>query len=92
MVLPAIERHGPIAAWIVDDTGFPTLAGPLQRSALISSTGETTRSSDHLSNDVISAGLIRQVYDIATFLIRPNSRFGRLAMRQESSSWETIFA
>jgi SRSO17 transposase len=22
-VLPAIERHGPIQAWIVDDTGFP---------------------------------------------------------------------
>ena len=22
-VLPAIERHGPIEAWIVDDTGFP---------------------------------------------------------------------
>jgi SRSO17 transposase len=23
LVLPAIERHGPIEAWIVDDTGFP---------------------------------------------------------------------
>ena len=23
MVLPVIERHGPIRAWIVDDTGFP---------------------------------------------------------------------
>ena len=23
MVLPEIERHGPIAAWIIDDTGFP---------------------------------------------------------------------
>jgi len=23
MVLPAIERHGPIKAWIIDDTGFP---------------------------------------------------------------------
>ena len=23
MVLPTIERHGPIEAWIVDDTGFP---------------------------------------------------------------------
>jgi SRSO17 transposase len=22
-VLPTIERHGPIAAWIIDDTGFP---------------------------------------------------------------------
>ena len=22
-VLPALERHGPIQAWIVDDTGFP---------------------------------------------------------------------
>jgi SRSO17 transposase len=22
-VLPAIERHGPVQAWIVDDTGFP---------------------------------------------------------------------
>jgi SRSO17 transposase len=23
LVLPAIERRGPIAAWIIDDTGFP---------------------------------------------------------------------
>jgi SRSO17 transposase len=23
LVLPAIERHGPIDAWIIDDTGFP---------------------------------------------------------------------
>jgi SRSO17 transposase len=23
MVLPAIERHGPIEGWIIDDTGFP---------------------------------------------------------------------
>ena len=23
MVLPAIERHGAIAAWVIDDTGFP---------------------------------------------------------------------
>ena len=23
MVLPQIERHGPIEAWILDDTGFP---------------------------------------------------------------------
>src|ERR1700692_1290766 len=23
MVLPAIERHGTIEAWIIDDTGFP---------------------------------------------------------------------
>src|SRR5438876_5432591 len=23
MVLPAIERHGPIEAWIIDDTAFP---------------------------------------------------------------------
>jgi SRSO17 transposase len=23
MVLPEIERHGPIEAWIIDDTGFP---------------------------------------------------------------------
>src|SRR5271165_4232414 len=23
VVLPEIERHGPIEAWIVDDTGFP---------------------------------------------------------------------
>src|SRR6195256_4842630 len=22
-VLPTIERHGPIEAWIIDDTGFP---------------------------------------------------------------------
>src|ERR1035437_3264549 len=24
MVLPPTERHGPIEAWIIDDTGFPT--------------------------------------------------------------------
>src|ERR1700729_4403745 len=24
MVLPRIERHGPIEAWIIDDTSFPT--------------------------------------------------------------------
>src|SRR5256886_8323924 len=23
MVLPEIERHGPIEAWVLDDTGFP---------------------------------------------------------------------
>src|SRR3989337_653428 len=23
MVLPDVERHGPIEAWIIDDTGFP---------------------------------------------------------------------
>jgi len=23
MVMPAIKRHGPIEAWIIDDTGFP---------------------------------------------------------------------
>lgn len=23
LTLPAIERHGPIEAWIIDDTGFP---------------------------------------------------------------------
>jgi SRSO17 transposase len=23
MVLPAIERHGPVVAWIIDDTGYP---------------------------------------------------------------------
>ena len=23
MMLPQIERHGPIEAWIIDDTGFP---------------------------------------------------------------------
>ena len=23
LVLPAIERHGPIEAWIIDDTSFP---------------------------------------------------------------------
>ena len=27
MVLPAIERHGPIDAWIIDDTGFPSRGG-----------------------------------------------------------------
>ena len=27
MVLPEIERHGPIQAWIIDDTGFPKQGG-----------------------------------------------------------------
>src|SRR5260370_24499256 len=27
-VLPAIERHGPIEAWIIDDTGFPQKGEP----------------------------------------------------------------
>jgi hypothetical protein len=27
MVLPAIERSGPIEAWIIDDTGFPRRGG-----------------------------------------------------------------
>ena len=27
MVLPAIEHHGPIQAWIIDDTGFPSRGG-----------------------------------------------------------------
>ena len=26
-VLPAIERHRPIGAWIIDDTGFPKQGG-----------------------------------------------------------------
>jgi hypothetical protein len=25
LVLPAIERSGPIEAWIIDDTGFPKM-------------------------------------------------------------------
>jgi hypothetical protein len=28
LVLPAITRRGPIEAWIIDDTGFPTRAFP----------------------------------------------------------------
>ena len=31
MVLPAIERHGPIEAWIIDDTGFPKQGRALGR-------------------------------------------------------------
>jgi len=27
MVLPEIERHGPIEAWIIDDTAFPRRDG-----------------------------------------------------------------
>jgi SRSO17 transposase len=27
MVLPRIDRHGPIRAWIIDDTGFPRRDG-----------------------------------------------------------------
>ena len=27
LVLPAIERSGPIEAWIIDDTGFPKRGG-----------------------------------------------------------------
>src|ERR1035437_135345 len=28
MVLPEVERHGPIEAWIIDDTGFPKQGRP----------------------------------------------------------------
>src|SRR6202163_3600448 len=35
MVLPAIERQGPIEAWIIDDTGFPK-QGRLEGVALAS--------------------------------------------------------
>ena len=31
MVLPTIERHGPIVAWIIDDTGFPKQGAALGR-------------------------------------------------------------
>jgi SRSO17 transposase len=27
LVLPVIERSGPIEAWIIDDTGFPKRGG-----------------------------------------------------------------
>src|SRR3954469_16915528 len=30
-VLPALTRHGPITAWILDDTGFPKTRNPLGR-------------------------------------------------------------
>src|SRR3954466_8534345 len=30
-VLPALTRHGPITAWILDDTGFPKIRNPLGR-------------------------------------------------------------
>src|SRR3977135_3556822 len=28
MVMPALERHGPIEAWIIDDTGLPQKGAP----------------------------------------------------------------
>ena len=33
LVLPAIEKHGPIEAWIIDDTGFPKAGQAFGRRA-----------------------------------------------------------
>ena len=30
MVLPEVERHGPIEAWIIDDTRFPKNKGGIR--------------------------------------------------------------
>jgi len=42
MVLPQIERHGPIEAWIIDDTSFPKQAAT--RSAFIISIAASSAS------------------------------------------------
>jgi SRSO17 transposase len=40
LVLPLIERSGPIEAWIIDDTGFPKTGGTRSGSpANIAATG-----------------------------------------------------
>src|ERR1700693_1010938 len=38
LVVPKIERHGPIKAWIVDDTGFPKQAA-IRSASIISIAG-----------------------------------------------------
>jgi SRSO17 transposase len=40
MVVPAIERHGPIEAWIIDDTAFPSRA-PTRSACIISTAGSS---------------------------------------------------
>jgi SRSO17 transposase len=35
LVIPAIERHGPIKAWIIDDTSYPKQA-PIRSACTIS--------------------------------------------------------
>jgi SRSO17 transposase len=37
MVLPEIERHGPIEAWIIDDTGFPKKGRPARQAGQLPS-------------------------------------------------------
>jgi hypothetical protein len=34
LVMPAIERHGPIKAWIIDDTSYPS-RGPIRLACTI---------------------------------------------------------
>jgi SRSO17 transposase len=40
VVVPAIERHGPIEAWIVDDTSHPNRA-PIRLACIISTAGSS---------------------------------------------------
>jgi len=42
LVMPAIERHGPIKAWIIDDTSYPSRA--LIRSACTISSADSSAS------------------------------------------------
>jgi len=40
LVLPAIERHGPIEAWIIDDTSYPSRA-PTRSGCIINIAGSS---------------------------------------------------
>src|SRR5580693_873327 len=40
MVLPQVERHGAIEAWIIDDTGFPKRS-PIRRHGSFDLSGQT---------------------------------------------------
>src|ERR1700684_499556 len=40
LVMPAIERHGPIKAWIIDDTSYPS-RGPIRSACTISIAGNS---------------------------------------------------
>ena len=42
MVLPAIESQGPIEAWIIDDTGFPSTRSAWHASTAVSSVSGRT--------------------------------------------------
>ena len=40
LVLPSIEREGPIEAWIIDDTGFPKTLRQIRHAATATAAGQ----------------------------------------------------